>query len=90
LSIAQLKEECTSRDISNGGKKPELIERLEDHDAEQAFVSDPNYVPKRDEVAIATGEKRLYPFYPRPDNDFVERYKKAVRVLEETRTTLLY
>ena len=77
-SASKLKEECTARGISTGGNKTDLVERLEDDDAEKSILADPNYVPRRDEVAIATGEKRLKVFQPRPDSDFKERYKKAV------------
>jgi len=78
LSATKLKEECTARGISTGGNKADLVERLEDDDAEKALLADPSYVPRRDEGAIATGEERLKAFQPRPDSDFKERYKKAV------------
>jgi hypothetical protein len=64
-TIAQLKEECRTRDISIGGTKVELVERLEEDDSENAIIFAPGYVPRSDEIAIATGERRHYPFQPR-------------------------
>lgn len=78
MSAGALKDKCREREISTGGNKADLVARLEEDDVERAIVNDPNYIPRRDENSITTGEDRLYPFQPRPDNDFNERCKKAV------------
>lgn len=77
-----LKEECRSRDLSVTGRKQDLIDALEEDDRDRAaFEAEqalPGWKERIDENAIATGEKRLGTFVPRPSGRYRGRVRKAV------------
>ena len=61
LTVAQLKEECKSRGLSVGGKKADLVARLEEHaipiDVLDAEIADNSRLPTA--RSIVSGVKQL-------------------------------
>lgn len=78
MKTSDLKLHCKNRGLSTGGNKGDLVERLQQYDEDLAERSRPGFKEKVDEVSIATGEHRMYPFVARPDAVQRDRMSKVV------------
>lgn len=82
LNCDDLRSECRSRGLLLTGKKQDLIDALEEDDLDRAALAAeqalPGWKERVDENALASGEKRLDTFIPRPSGRYRGRVRKAV------------